>query len=266
MINNILNQLWTKYIDQNPHAKRVYDLFAERGDAVINDHIALRTFNHPKIDIDSLAAVFLNIGYKYGGEYNFEEKHLYARHYVHPDSNLPKVFISQLELEHFSKDLNAEVNKIVEKISEEEIVKNDFVYSGVLWGELSFATYNLLRQESEYAAWLYTNGFVANHFTVSVNHLNSFSKLEEVNEFLKENGFQLNANPDEIKGSPEKFLEQSSIKAGFQEVNFKEGKYKIPTCYYEFALRYPMENGELFNGFIDESANKIFESTDFYRE
>jgi hypothetical protein len=266
MINNVLEQLWTKYIDQNPHAKRVYDLFSDRGEAVINDHIALRTFNHPKIDINSLAAVFLYNGYEFGGEYHFEEKHLYARHYVHSDSRMPKVFISQLELEHFSKDLNEEVNNIVDKILPEEIVKNNFVYSGILWGELSFATYKLLRQESEYAAWLYTNGFVANHFTVSVNHLNSFSKLEEVNEFLKENGFLLNANPDEIKGSPEKYLEQSSIKAGFQELNFKEGKYKVPSCYYEFALRYPMENGELFNGFIDESANKIFESTDSYKQ
>lgn len=265
MINNILNELWYKYIEQNPHAKRVYDLFTDRGEVVINDHIALRTFNHPMIDIDSLAAVFLNNGYKYGGEYHFNEKHLYARHYVHPDSTLPKVFISQLELEHFSKMLNDEVSIIVDKISPDEIVKNDFVYSGVLWGELSFATYNLLRKESEYAAWLYANGFVANHFTVSVNHLNSFDKLEEVNAFLKENGFQLNANPDEIKGSPSKFLEQSSIKAGLQQIYFKEGDYKIPSCYYEFALRYPMDNGELFNGFIDESANKIFESTDFYK-
>ena len=46
-------------------------------------------------------------------------------------------------------------------------------------------------------------------------------------------------------------------------VDFREGTYEVPSCYYEFARRYEDENGNLFNGFIAGSADKIFESTDF---
>jgi hypothetical protein len=263
MIDSILNQLWGKYIHQNPHAKKVYDLFSDRGENVINDHIAFRTFAHPKINIEKLAAIFTKNGFEQRGSYQFTEKNLKALHYQHPtNSKLPKVFISELNLDAFSIKFKDEIVKLVEKIPDSLILSDEFVFSGVPWGSLSHNTYNLLAKESEYAAWLYANGFVANHFTVSVNHLKTFSNLQEVNEFLKHNGFILNANPDEIKGSPKLFLEQSSIKAGRQSINFTDGAYQIPTCYYEFARRYNQENGELFEGFIAESANKIFESTD----
>jgi len=35
----------------------------------------------------------------------------------------------------------------------------------------------------------------------------------------------------------------------------------VPTCYYEFAKRYPGPDGKLFPGFVAASADKIFEST-----
>jgi hypothetical protein len=57
-------------------------------------------------------------------------------------------------------------------------------------------------------------------------------------------------------------LEQSSTLADLCMINFNEEAKEIPSCYYEFALRYPMENGELYQGFIAASADKIFESTD----
>jgi hypothetical protein len=48
------------------------------------------------------------------------------------------------------------------------------------------------------------------------------------------------------------------------DVEFKEGVYKIPACYYEFALRFPDADGRLYSGFHSKSADKIFESTNFY--
>jgi len=44
-------------------------------------------------------------------------------------------------------------------------------------------------------------------------------------------------------------------------VEFKQGKYTIPNSFYEFAKRYSMANGELYQGFIAASADKLFEST-----
>jgi hypothetical protein len=120
-----------------------------------------------------------------------------------------------------------------------------------------------LRDESEYAAWLYLFGFRANHFTVSINYLEKFSGIIEVNEFLKSQGFPMNDSGGEVKGSPEQLLEQSSTLADQLEVAFQEGTYRVPSCYYEFATRYKDANGKLFSGFIAGSADKIFESTDY---
>ncbi len=36
---------------------------------------------------------------------------------------------------------------------------------------------------------------------------------------------------------------------------------EIPSCFYEFAKRYPQADGELYTGFVAASADKIFEST-----
>jgi len=45
------------------------------------------------------------------------------------------------------------------------------------------------------------------------------------------------------------------------EVAFSDGVRAIPSCFYEFALRYPQADGVLYPGFVEASADKIFEST-----
>ncbi len=57
-------------------------------------------------------------------------------------------------------------------------------------------------------------------------------------------------------------LEQSSTLADKVSVAFSDGELAIPSCFYEFALRYPKADGELYTGFVAASADKIFESTD----
>jgi hypothetical protein len=44
-------------------------------------------------------------------------------------------------------------------------------------------------------------------------------------------------------------------------LNFTDGKFQVPACYYEFAKRYAGADGKLYQGFIEKSADKIFEST-----
>jgi hypothetical protein len=95
-----------------------------------------------------------------------------------------------------------------------------------------------------------------------VNALKKFKDIYQLNQFLKDNGFLLNTSGGEVKGSPEELLEQSSTRAGSKEIKFADGTYDIPSCYYEFARRYPDKSGELYSGFIAKSADKIFESTD----
>jgi hypothetical protein len=123
-----------------------------------------------------------------------------------------------------------------------------------------------LREESEYAAWFYVFGFRANHFTVSVNALKKYDTILKVNQLLKENGFLLNSSGGEVKGTMNDYLQQSSTMADIIPVDFEEGTFNIPSCYYEFAQRYTLPNGKLFSGFVAQSADKIFESTDYYKK
>lgn len=261
----IFNRLWTSYTAQNPQARQIYDLFVSQGEKIVNDHIALRTFHDVRTGIDVLAKLFIQAGYVKKGEYTFPEKHLTACHYEHSEiSDLPRVFISQLETESFSPFLKSTVNSLIDKIPGSLLLSDELIFSGLQWGPISFKTYEKLLKESEYMAWMYVHGFRANHFTVSINHLKKYDTIEKVNQFLKENNFKLNDSGGEIKGTPLELLEQSSTISGLIKVHFIEGVYEVPACYYEFARRYPDQNGALYSGFIAKSADKIFDSTNYY--
>ncbi len=259
----LFTNLWNQYVKLNPAVAKIHALFSEREPEVINDHIALRTFQHPKVGLDKLAKAFEDAGYQRCGHYTFVEKKLNAIHLEHKaDPSQPKVFISELKLNECSESLRRIVEEqIIANIDEDLPESANFCHSGRTWGDISFETYETLRQESEYAAWMYVYGYMANHFTVKVNALNSFDTLQDVNTFLEEQGFQLNDVGGKIKGTPELFLEQSSTLAEKRPVDFKEGTKEIPSCFYEFARRYQLENGEEFSGFIEGNADKIFEST-----
>jgi len=263
-INNIeglLGKMWTDYIALNPQAQKIVDLIESTGDKVINDHIALRTFNHPKINIDIITKPFIESGYVFGSDYDFVEKKLKAKHFVHPDKNMPLIFISELLLEKFSPEFNQTVNSLVDQVDPEVISAFDFSSMGRPWN-LSSKEYEDLKSESDYGSWVSAIGFRANHFTVSINELAKYDDILELNKFLKENGFKLNSSGGEVKGSEEVCLVQSSTLADSVEVTFSDKAMVIPSCYFEFAKRYPMENGELYRGFVAKSADKIFESTD----
>jgi hypothetical protein len=263
----IFDKLWKEYAGQNPSVQKVYDLFVDKGEKVENDHIAFRTFDDPRVNIEVLSQVFLSAGYVEKGEYHFEEKKLYAKHYEIPnDKNAPRVFISQLKTKELSAFLQNTITDALSSIDQEIYKSEDLIFSGRVWAKPSFATYNKLREESEYAAWLYVYGFMANHFTISINSLKNFNTIEKVNATLKENGFLMNDSGGEIKGTPAELLEQSSIKSEIINMEFIEGVYEIPGCYYEFARRYPDASGKLYSGFIAKSADKIFESTNFYKK
>lgn len=262
-LQNIFDNLWTQYTNLAPQALEIRDLITKKDHHEINDHVAFRTFQHSKLGIDQLAQVFLDNDYVFGEDYYFEQKKLYAKHLQHKDTPelYPKIFISELVLHKFSADLNEEIEKCVAQIPSKILHEDGFCYSGRHW-DINYKTYQKLLSESEYAAWLYCFGFCANHFTISVNKLNEFQEISELNIFLKNKGFKLNDSDGEIKGSKDVYLEQSSTKAQQVELMFNDGEHTVPSCYYEFAKRYPLESGELYQGFVANSADKIFESTD----
>lgn len=260
-VNTLFENLWQNYLAVTPSAVKVHELLGStQKDDIINDHIALRTFNHEKIGLEKLAAHFLAVGYKECGEYHFEAKKLYAKHYEHPDTTQPKVFISELLVDKCSPELQAIVTDMVDSIDADAVTNDNFLYSGTHW-QVSSDTYKKLLAESEYAAWMSAWGYRANHFTVNINELAKFDNIEDVNQALKDAGFALNTSGGEVKGSAEVLLEQSSTLADDFAVEFSDKKMTVPSCFYEFALRYNKPDGEIYTGFVAASADKIFEST-----
>lgn len=255
----LFDNIWQNYIEVTPSAHKIHQLLSSDTD-LINDHVAYRTFNSDKVNLKTLASHLINLGYQECDEYDFSSKKLNAKHFEHSNSNLPKVFISELRVEEFSSEVQAIITKIVDSIDDEAISDQSFLYSGTHW-QVSQAEYQTLLAESEYAAWVAAWGYRANHFTVSINHLENLSSIEAVNAIVKAGGFTLNATGGEIKGNALVKLEQSSTMADKAIVKFSDGEAIIPSCFYEFAKRYPLDCGKLYSGFVAASADKIFEST-----
>ena len=259
--------MWQDYCSLNLQVQKIYHQLNSEGEQIINDHIALRTFQESSVGLDVLSAPFIKWGYVAKGEYFFKEKKLYAKHYEHTDPKKPKIFISELELGKFSENLQQKVTSLLAQVPSEYWKKTNLSCVGRPW-KISYDEYLGLLKESEYAAWVAAFGFRPNHFTVNINALAKFERLEQLNAFLKKQGYALNDSGGEIKGSPQELLEQSSTLAERVEVIFDgeghdEGQTKsIPACYYEFAKRYPDKSGKMYQGFIAKSADKIFESTD----
>jgi hypothetical protein len=262
--NDYLDALWRDYTAITPQAARIHALFAARGETIVNDHVALRTYGRAGIDIAAMARPFEARGWEARDDYRFHDKHLRARYFQHADASLPKVFISELIVEELSADAGRAIDALVAQVPAGFGERDDLPYAGRPW-RVELATYEQLLAESEYAAWVAAFGFRVNHFTVDVASLRSLGSLEAVNDLVTGAGFELNRAGGVIKGTPAQHLEQSSTMADAVDVAFDDGIRRVPSCYYEFARRYRLPSGELFHGFVPASADKIFESTDARR-
>ena len=140
--SDLFDRLWKEYTSKNPSTGKVYDLFRAEGETVINDHIAFRTFRSPAIGVEKLATVFLKNGYEFRGDYHFETKKLYARHFEHKtDMEAPRVFISELLVDEFSPFLRKTVRTWIASNPEPMYGSDDLIYvymlcSGSLIGML----------------------------------------------------------------------------------------------------------------------------------
>ncbi len=257
----LLDALWRDYVASTPQAERIHALLASRGETIRNDHVALRTFDAPGIGLSELGRIFEEHGWALQADaYAFPQKRLRARYWRHADPTLPKVFISELLLGEMSPAVQQTISALVSQLSGDFGQRDDLPWAGRPW-KVTHVQYQALLAESEYAAWVAAFGFRVNHFTVDVNALSTFPDLAALNAFLVEHGFVLNDAGGAIKGTPAELLEQSSTRADSIDVTFDDATVRIPSCYYEFAKRYPLASGELFQGFIAASADKIFEST-----
>jgi hypothetical protein len=262
-INEFYDALWQDYVNMTPQAEAIANALRQRGEEVLNDHVAFRTFNTGPITLKDLEPHILALGYTRYEPYHFAAKKLDAFGYIPPSKDLPRIFLSELRVQELSETAQNIIQGLVSQIDPTDVNDASIFWRGRLWNTPSFEDYQTLAEESEYAAWLSIIGLRANHFTINVNALMQTTEVSQLNDLVEDLGFQINESGGRIKGSPSVLLEQSSTMASTQEMVFSDGvKHSVTTCYYEFAKRYFDETGELYQGFVAASADKIFESTD----
>ena len=261
MVERFFPALWADYTGLAPQAQAIKELFGRDNGQVINDHVAFRTFAGSPLELDCLEPLILGMGYSVQGQYRFEQKKLRARSYIHSDPQVPKIFLSELLVEQLSDSAQQILKPYIAQI-ENRALTTEVFYAGRAWPMPSWSEYQKLLAESEYAAWLLAIGLRANHFTISVNHLENYGSLQQVVDAVTAAGFDINSSGGVIKGSSAVMLEQAATLADQQWIEFAGGdKHQIATCFYEFALRHPQPDGALFQGFVEGNADKIFDST-----
>jgi hypothetical protein len=257
--SRFFDALWEDFADIAPQAAAIREQLEGHGERVVNDHVAFRTFNLSPLNLAELEPHVLSLGYRLLDEYRFTDKHLRARAYVCAGS--PRIFLSELLCEELSDGARATIEGLVHQIPAGFAEGPEVFWAGLPWAPVPFADYERLSDESEYAGWLAALGLRPNHFTVSINHLSKLKTVSDVLAFVEAQGYRINESGGRVKGTRADLLEQGSTLADRVSITFADDAHVIPTCYYEFALRYPDREGRLYEGFVPASADRIFEST-----
>jgi len=291
----LLESLWKQYISRVSYAKTYAELVLEKGGKVVNDHIALRTFNtHTGEQPEGIRAIkhLLNyLGYVPVDKYEFKKKMLKAVHFEHPNELFPKIFVSQLEVELLPEWAQQIINNTVRdtpylisdeslellavlkeegempKVAAEALVLDLTQYFRRPWSPPAKENVIKLNDVSQYAAWTLLHGNSVNHFTAFINHqeVNEWPDLEATCKALAGVGIPMKETIEGEKGTK---LRQSATQAVKEEVDVTndDGPDKITWtyAYYELAERgYVEENGErkLFSGFLGDQAVHLFDMT-----
>ncbi|CAM8956136.1 unnamed protein product [Rhodiola kirilowii] len=283
---SVLASLENVYLNRNPTAKTILELVQSADEErICYDHLAFRTFGVNGYGIDSLAKFFLDFGYTQREELRFPAKKLKALWFSPPSIEscngasgvygpLPRIFISELLVDQMSPQAQEIIRRYTQGFGGGEYAALASSVGSLTWGTPTSSEFQKLAGESEYAAWTLVNGYALNHVTISTHRLKSHLKdINNLNQFVKENGFSLNSEGGVLKVSPDGLLLQSSTVADSRSFQFSDGATKpVPCSYIEFAERLvlpqyknlPTEEVKEHHrrdGFEVGNADKIFEST-----
>jgi hypothetical protein len=287
IFEHVLEGLMRRYRERVPDVTAIAQAMVGEGiiatpDHIENDHIAFRTLGVPHLGIRSLEKIFLYYGYQRRDRYHFPAKKLDAFWYHPPRPDLPRIFISELRVNDLSAEAAAIIHSYTAEVTADPVDSldlndanqvDDFLHRP-LWRLPTWADYQRLAAESEYAAWVIYNRYYLNHFTITVHNLpTGYNTIADFNAFLERHGFKLNDAGGKIKVSPDGKLLQSSTVAEMIWAEFAGGeRHQIAGSYVEFAERRPLDEfahlppHELHRehrreGFEAGNADKIFEST-----
>ncbi|MBL1410749.1 DUF1338 domain-containing protein [Sphingobacterium faecale] len=283
----VLNDLFDHYRANVSDVNKITQALLDKGvigsqEDIVNDHIAFRTLGVPHLGIKSFEKIFLAFGYKKRDYYHFEGKKLDAYWFSPPQEGYPRIFVSELRVKDLSVKAQEVIHKYTAHITADPVddidLENgqevaDFLQRP-LWDLPTAVDYQLLLDESEYAAWVIYNRYYLNHYTISIHELkDGYNSLEEFNSFLSSIGVKLNNSGGVIKTSDDGLLRQSSTVSALYEATFSDDKtLEIAGSYVEFAERSVLPEfknlakGDVRgihrrDGFETNNADKIFEST-----
>jgi len=292
---NLIRSLWEQYIERVPYARIYKELIEKKGGKVVIDHVAFRTLKtHTGEQPDGIADIRHIIkcfGYKAAGNYSFSKKKISAVHFEHPEKDLPRFFVSQLEVEKFPAWAQQMINETVKDtpyllsdngiellnrlcndgqitteaadVLEEELVD----YFKRPWRAPRKETVLKLNDISQYAAWVLLHGNSVNHFASSVNEQNveAWPDLESTVRLLDSKGVPMKEVAEGNKGS---MLQQTATHAVKEETEVigENGPAEINWTYAYFELTqrgYTEVDGRqvLYSGFLENQARHLFGMT-----
>ena len=289
----LFDTLWERYRKRVEYVTRYEQVIQQAGASFVNDHIAFRTFagQTPLTGISVISRIFEALGYRPAGCYEFPDKHLNAIHYQHPNSEFPKIFISELKTWELSASVCDAIQRSIashrDPISAETLSRLDSLVkspdsdrAGLLetvvrqFHELSWdvpekEAVTAINEESQYAAWVLVHGYHVNHFTSLVNshQVESMDDIEKTVQALQDVGVPTKKNIEGERGTK---LRQSATEAVVIDVAVQEGGQETTMpwtyAYFELAERGtvtdPVSGKEVrFEGFLGPQATHLFEMT-----
>ncbi|UTW10699.1 DUF1338 domain-containing protein [Marinobacterium rhizophilum] len=252
-LDQLLETLWQDFLVRTPDARRIHSLLAADNPQLQTDHLSLHTLALPRVNITHLARPFERAGYSPGGEFDITGTRLFARHYQHPDPALPKLLITELNVDSLGDDVRNILHQLISQIPPATLQRDDFCLSGRHW-KIDFDSYQQLQRSSPHAAWIAAFGFRAHHYALLINSLSEYSCIDDLNDYLLEQGIRLDCSNGLVQGSADEYLEQSATIAGTTEVAFSDRSAPVAGSHYAFIHRYPGSDGRLYPGFIRSSA------------
>nr|WP_067288883.1 DUF1338 domain-containing protein [Marinobacterium profundum] len=252
-LDQMLETLWLDFLARTPDAGRIHSLLLPENPQLRIDHLSLHTLALPRVNITQLAKPFERAGYQSRGEFDITGTRLFARHYEHPDPSLPKLLLTELNVDSLGDEVRNILHQLISQIAPATLQQDNFCISGRHW-KIDFDTYQQLQRCSEHAAWIAAFGFRAHHYALLINSLNQDDDIDELNDYLLEQGFRLDSRNGLVQGSADEYLEQSATVPGNTEVEFSDRRAQVPGGHCAFIRRYPTSDGRLYQGFIRTSA------------
>lgn len=289
----LFDRLWDRFRTRVSHVATYESVIRAAGATFVNDHIAFRTLTgqQPSVGIHTLSRIFDALGYRPAGCYHFEDKHLTAIHYQHPNRNFPKLFISELKSWELSEKAQQIISRTLadhrDPLSDDTLsmltaiphldqTRREALLQTLVdhfqerpWNRPEKHDLNALNFESQYAAWVLVHGYNVNHFTSLVNSHGAagLDDIEKTVAALRTAGVPMKS---EIEGAAGSKLRQTATEAVVIDVDVLEHGAPVHMpwtyAYFEIAERGNVIDPETqvptrFEGFLGPQATQLFDMT-----